>query len=216
MTLPAFLSTNQQRFAFTGDEWLIAYAQLSSSLVTTYPGPFSLSMVLELYLKAYLSFIEGPTSDVTRFSHHLDRMYGELQNNDPQFPTALRLRPDLMQHPLHELDAGSWQCPWYVVLPQDEQDDIRQNYEIYMAMAYGADLKYGVSPALPRDGGRIISASWSIRNAWLARFVIAVRRRIGYPSAVIDDRLNSVQHHPELNPQAGQYLLDIHTATFAP
>jgi hypothetical protein len=210
MPLPDSLNDDFRRFAFTADEWLTSYAHLSSTFVVVYPTTFSMAMVLELYLKAYSAFLSGNGTDVTKFGHKIAELYEDLQTRDSEFPFDLRLSPSLSKHPLHNLDAESWQCSWYSALSQTEQDDIRANYEIYLVMGYAADLKYGISPALPRHNGRIISSAWSRLNPWLARFVCRIRKRIGYPANMQDDRLFYSLRHPELHQDARTYLANIH------
>ena len=209
MTLPTFLHDDHRRFSHAADEWLICYAQLSATMIVMYPTTFSISMVLELYLKAYAAFLAGNGVDVTKFGHNLAGLYEDLQTKDPQFPTHLRLITNLSKFPLHDLDSENWQSNWYTSLTDHECLDIKTNYEIYLAMQYGLDLKYGVSPSRPKDQGRIISSSWRRLNPWLANFVRGVRKRIGPPSTPADDRLYWALRHSELHPKACRYLASI-------
>jgi hypothetical protein len=165
-----------------------------------------MAMVLELYLKAYAAKIAGTGDDVTRFGHKIADLYDFLQATDAAFPTHARLNPELSKLPLFELDATGWSAAWFQALPTDQQSDIRKNYEIYMAMAYAADLKYGVAPALPRHGQRIISSAWSKHNNWLIRFVSGVRQRIGHPADPSMDRIGIALKHPGLDTSAREYL----------
>jgi hypothetical protein len=209
VALPEFLREDYHRFAFTGDEWLIAYAHLSSTFLVIYPTTFAMAMVLELYLKAYAAFLAGTGVDVTKYGHRIAALYDSLQKGDPSFPAELKLNPRLSAKPLHELDGAQWQCDWFKKLPVIEQADIRKNYEIYLAMEYAADLKYGVSPALTKHSGRVITSAWGALNPWLAKFVCAVRRRIGHPLTPSDDRLKRITSKLALNEPAREYLTKI-------
>lgn len=210
MALPEFLQEEHRRFAFTADEWLIAYAQLNATMIAVYPMTFSMAMVLELYLKSYAAFLSGNGVDVTSFSHRMADLYEHLQSADPEFPSELKLDVALSKLPLHDLDSENWQCDWYLRRSESEREDIKKNYEIYLAMQYAVDLKYGISPALARHNGRIISSAWGRLNPWLAKFVVGVRRRTGKPSNPADDRLYWALRQTDLHPDARQYLEAIH------
>ena len=214
MALPDFLKDDFSRFAFTADDWLVSYAHLSASFVTVYPTTFSMAMILELYLKAYIAFLEGNGTNVTAHGHDICSMYKKLMDEDPLFPTEIRLFPDLSKNPIFELDRDNWQSKWFLALTQEIQTDIRENYEIYLAMAYVVDLKYGVSPAPKKNAGRIISSSWTSLNPWIAKFVVTIRKRIGHPQNKLDDCLHYTLNHRDLHPRAKVFLEEIYDETF--
>jgi len=209
MPLPEFLREDSTRYAFTADEWLVSYAQLNASLLVVYPMTFSLAMVLELYLKAYAARLAGTGVDVSRYGHKIADLYSWLQESDADFPGEIRLAPELSKLPLFELDSEGWNCNWFKTLEPEKQDDVRTNYEIYMAMAYSADLKYGISPALPKHGRRVISSAWGSHNPWLVTFVRTVRARIGHPVEPWADPLLSALESPDLHVSARTYLKSV-------
>ena len=214
MTLPDFLKEDYSRFAFTADEWLVSYAHMSASFVSTYAATFSMAMTIELYLKAYYAYLAEPEGDATKYKHGIARLYQDLEQMDTKFPANIKLNTKLSTLPLHELDRESWQSNWFLALSTEDQREIRQHYEVYMVMAYASDLKYGISPALPRHSGRVISSAWSHLNPWIAEFVLSIRKRIGHPKKKVDDRLHYALLHPDLDRRAAQFIEDIHSRSF--
>jgi hypothetical protein len=198
------------RFGFVGDEWLIEYSHQSAGVISIPAMIFSMVMSLELYLKAYYSKIGNPDYPATKFGHRTDILIKKLQNIDAKFPDTLKFNMALLNYPLCELDKESWKCEWYLNLPENERNELIKNYEFYLAMAYGMDLKYGISPSLQKHNGRIISSSWTRFSPKLSNIIIAIRNRISYPEKKEDDLLvHPGSIHPRLDNSSKAYLFKI-------
>ena len=195
MNLPNTKSPFEQedhfRFAFVADEWLALYSDFENA--SALPRIFAMVMTFELYLKAYHSKLTVKIPDAkntTKFSHRCDLLLNEISRLDKEhFPSLLKFNLSLLNCPLYELDRNGWNCEWFKKLSEPDQNELRDNYEFYLIMAYGTDLKYGICPSLEKHGGRIISSTWSAYNPKLAEMVTFIRNRIGFPDHQVNDLL---------------------------
>lgn len=193
------------RFAFVGDEWLIEYAHQGANVVSAPAKVFSMAMTFELYLKAYYSKIKA-NPPATKFGHKTDQIIIKIQEFDLNFPSELNFKMSLLAYPIYELDREKWQCPWYLNLNQEDRLELKDNYEFYVTMAYGADLKYGISPSLEKHNGRIISSAWTSFNPRLSSIVIAIRNLIVFPGKKTDDLLMFAMRNPKIEYDSKKFL----------
>lgn len=197
------------RFAFVADEWLTEYAFQSGGVISLPALTFSFAMTLELYLKAYFTRLTNDGLGATKYSHRIDKLLKEIESIDPYFPDILKFNLNLLDFPIFELDRKHWDTEWYNKLPQNEKQSLRDNYEFYLIMAYGPDLKYGISPSLEKHNGRIISSAWTHFNNKLKYIIIYIRNRIEYPINKVDDNLYWSMKNPRQSKESLNYIEEI-------
>ena len=197
------------RFAFVADEWLIDYAFHSGTLISTIGLPFSFAMTLELYLKAYYTKLTDDGLKATNFGHRIDKLLKELELIDPTFPDILRFNLELLNYPIFELDKEHWNTKWFNKLIEADKQSLIENYEFYLIMAYGPDLKYGISPSREKHNGRIISSAWKSFNSKLLDIVIEIRSRLEYPLKLVEDNLFWATKNPHFTEESLLYIKTI-------
>lgn len=196
------------RFGFVADQWLVEYAHQCAGVISLPVMTFSMSLVFELYLKAYYAkIITQPPA--TTLGHNVRKILENLAKADQNFPSELIFNKDLLQYPLFELDKDGWKSQWFVNLGEADKKELKVNYEFYLIMAYGIDLKYGISPSLEKHNGRLISSAWTLFNPKLSEIIIAIRNRISYPGTKTEDILSIKLKNPRLEQGSKDYLQSI-------
>ena len=201
------------RFAFVADQWLTEYAFQSGGVVSLPALTFSFAMTLELYLKAYYTKLSNDGLGATKFGHRIDKLLKEIESIDSSFPDILKFNVSLINFPIYELDRCQWNTDWFNKLPSEEKKSLKENYEFYLIMAYGPDLKYGISPSLEKHNGRIISSAWTHFNQKLKDILIYIRNRIEYPLSESDDNLFWALKNPRQSKDSLNYIENIMSQT---